>query len=74
MSSKPDERNLFLRLLVSNCILDNKKARISLFEPFNLLLKNPSYPMWSATTSKPTTPDTVVSNFLFLELTIALKS
>ena len=26
---------------------------------------------WSATTSKPTTPDTVVSNFLFLKLIIA---
>ena len=26
---------------------------------------------WSATTSKPTTPDTAVSNFLFLTLIIA---
>lgn len=27
--------------------------------------------IWSATTSKPTTPDTAVSNFLFLTLIIA---
>ena len=46
-SSKPDEKNQLLKLLVSNCILDNKKARISLSEPFNLLLKIPSRPMWS---------------------------
>ena len=47
-SSKPDEKNQLLKLLVSNCILDNKKARISLYEPFNLLLKTPSCPMWSS--------------------------
>ena len=46
-SSKPDEKNQLLKLLVSNCILDSKKARISLSEPFNLLLKIPSCPMWS---------------------------
>ena len=39
-SSKPLAKNQFLRILVSNCFLDNKKARISLSEPFNLLLKN----------------------------------
>ncbi len=46
-SSKPDEKNQLLKILVSNCVLDNKKARISLSEPFNLLLKTPSCPMWS---------------------------
>ena len=46
-SSKPLAKNQFLRLLVSNCVLDNKKARISLSEPFNLLLKTPSCLMWS---------------------------
>ncbi|MBR4106135.1 MAG: recombinase family protein [Alphaproteobacteria bacterium] len=47
MSSKPDERNQFLKLLVSNCVLDNKKARICLAKPFDLLLKTPSCLMWS---------------------------
>ena len=46
-SSKPFTKNQFLRILVSNCVLDNKKARISLIKPFNLLLKNPSCLMWS---------------------------
>lgn len=46
-SSKKLEKNQLLKILVSNCVLDNKKARISLYEPFNLLLKNPSCPMWS---------------------------
>ena len=48
LSSKPLAKNQFLRLLVSNCVLDNKKARISLNKPFNLLLKTPSCPMWSS--------------------------
>ena len=51
-SSKPLAKNQFLRLLVSNCVLDNKKARISLSEPFNLLLKTPSCLMWSSIISK----------------------
>ena len=46
-SSKKLEKNQLLKILVSNCVLDNKKARISLSEPFNLLLKTPSCPMWS---------------------------
>ena len=46
-SSKPLAKNQFLRILVSNCVLDNKKARISLIKPFNLLLKTPSCLMWS---------------------------
>lgn len=46
-SSKPLAKNQFLKILVSNCILDNKKARISLIKTFNLLLKTPSCLMWS---------------------------
>ena len=46
-SSKPAEKNQLLKILVSNCVLDNKKARISLQKPFDLLLKTPSCPMWS---------------------------
>ena len=45
--SKPVIQNQILRLLVSNTVLEGKKARISLAKPFDLFLKNPDCTKWS---------------------------
>ena len=45
-SSQPDVQNEFLRLLVSNSVLEGKKVRISLQKPFEKLLGNPDYLTW----------------------------
>lgn len=45
-SSKPEVQNEFLRILVSNSVLDGEKVRISLHKPFEKLLGNPNYLFW----------------------------
>ena len=56
-SSKPEVQNEFLRILVSNSVLEGEKVRISLQKPFEKLLGNPDYLLWLSWVSKSRTND-----------------
>ena len=45
-SSKVEVRSAFLRLILSNCYVDNKKARFSLKKSLSLFVKNRDFELW----------------------------